>query len=239
VLKPFPVGRRIAFDPHRGRLWVLCSACRSWNLAPLEERWEAVEAAERLFERAALGASTQNVALGRVQEGTELLRIGKVDRPEFAAWRYGRTLARRRRRFWLDPWAYGSGIALGGATIGAAAAGVVWAPLIVPVAGAGYLAYGLRSLRRTVLNLGPDQPVYASRAWRARFVSAQDGKGWALAVPLMKGEEITLATAETLRLLRTLLPEINYLGGTTTQVREAVAELDRCKSVEDAFGAVA
>jgi hypothetical protein len=53
------VGRRLAFDTEKGRLWVLCARCRSWNLAHLEERWEAVEEAERAFEGAMLGAGTE------------------------------------------------------------------------------------------------------------------------------------------------------------------------------------
>src|SRR5688572_21345683 len=42
------VGRKIAFDTRRGRLWVICSRCGQWNLTPLEERWEALEECERL-----------------------------------------------------------------------------------------------------------------------------------------------------------------------------------------------
>src|SRR5439155_16351623 len=38
------VGRRLAFDEWKGRLWVICPKCSRWNLAPLEERWEKVEA---------------------------------------------------------------------------------------------------------------------------------------------------------------------------------------------------
>ena len=34
-----PVGRRLAFDPAKGRLWVVCRSCERWNLTPLEERW--------------------------------------------------------------------------------------------------------------------------------------------------------------------------------------------------------
>src|SRR5690606_5727839 len=49
VLEDFPVGRRIAFDAARGRLWVVCRRCERWNLSPIEERWEAIEAAERIF----------------------------------------------------------------------------------------------------------------------------------------------------------------------------------------------
>jgi uncharacterized protein with PIN domain len=38
-LEAFQVGRRLAFDPERGRLWVVCSHCARWNLTPLEIRW--------------------------------------------------------------------------------------------------------------------------------------------------------------------------------------------------------
>ena len=51
VIEHFPVGRRLAFDAERGRLWVVCRKCERWNLTPLEERWEAVETCERLFRR--------------------------------------------------------------------------------------------------------------------------------------------------------------------------------------------
>lgn len=44
-LEHFPVGRRIAFDAAKGRLWVVCAVCRQWNLSPLDERWEAIEVA--------------------------------------------------------------------------------------------------------------------------------------------------------------------------------------------------
>ena len=49
VVEAFPVGRRLAFDSARGRLWIVCRKCQRWNLTPLEERWEAVEHCERLF----------------------------------------------------------------------------------------------------------------------------------------------------------------------------------------------
>ena len=49
TLPSFPVGRRFAFDARQGRLWVICPHCDRWNLTPLDERWEAIDAAERLF----------------------------------------------------------------------------------------------------------------------------------------------------------------------------------------------
>ncbi|HEV3051208.1 MAG TPA: hypothetical protein VGX50_12920, partial [Longimicrobium sp.] len=44
-IERFPVGRSLAFDGEKGRLWAVCGKCARWNLAPLEERWEAIEAA--------------------------------------------------------------------------------------------------------------------------------------------------------------------------------------------------
>src|SRR6185437_157840 len=43
TFETFPVGKRIAFDAAKGRLWVVCPHCERWNLSPLEERWEAIE----------------------------------------------------------------------------------------------------------------------------------------------------------------------------------------------------
>ena len=76
VVESFPVGRRLAFDAARGRLWVVCTKCRRWNLTPLEERWEAVEDCERLFRETRMSASTENIGIARHREGLELVRIG-------------------------------------------------------------------------------------------------------------------------------------------------------------------
>src|SRR3954463_2400460 len=85
----FPVGRRLAFDPARGRLWVVCTRCGRWNLSPLEERWEAIDECERLFRGTRLRYSTDNVGLARIGEHLELVRIGPALLPEIASWRYG------------------------------------------------------------------------------------------------------------------------------------------------------
>jgi hypothetical protein len=91
------VGRRLAFDEWKGRLWVICPRCSRWNLAPLEERLEKVEA----LARAAAGggrvaAATEQVTLIRWQ-AYDLVRVGKPRRLEFATWRYGERLKARRR----------------------------------------------------------------------------------------------------------------------------------------------
>src|SRR5918992_336935 len=94
-LPTFPVGRRIAFDEAKGRLWVVCARCARWNLTPLEERWEALEACERLYRGTRLRVSTDNVGLAQLRSGLELVRIGPALYPEIASWRYGTRLLQR------------------------------------------------------------------------------------------------------------------------------------------------
>jgi len=94
----FPIGQRLAFDAHRGRLWAVCPSCLRWNLTPIEERWEAIEECERLYRGTPLRYSTDHIGLARTRSSLELIRVGEPMRPEFAAWRYGDRFARRRRR---------------------------------------------------------------------------------------------------------------------------------------------
>jgi hypothetical protein len=94
-LDTLDIGRRIAFDPRKGRLWVVCTTCGRWNLTPLEERWEAIEQCEGLFRSTRLRVATDNIGLAQPHSGFELVRIGKALRPEIAAWRYGTKLLTR------------------------------------------------------------------------------------------------------------------------------------------------
>ena len=48
------LGRRFAFDPVRGRLWVICEECHRWNLYPVEDRGEALYELERTNGKRAL-----------------------------------------------------------------------------------------------------------------------------------------------------------------------------------------
>ena len=78
MVEAFPVGRRLAFDAAKGRLWVVCTSCERWNLTPLEERWEAVEQAEHLYRDTKLRVATENIGLARLADGTGL--VGLDDR---------------------------------------------------------------------------------------------------------------------------------------------------------------
>ena len=98
VIEALPVGRRVAYDAARGRLWMVCRKCERWNLTPLEERWEAMDECERRFRGTRVRVQTENIGLARLSEGLELVRVGRPLWPEFAAWRYGDQFGRRRRR---------------------------------------------------------------------------------------------------------------------------------------------
>jgi hypothetical protein len=111
-IEHFPVGQQLAFDAEKGRLWAVCPTCGRWNLSPLEERWEAIEECERLFRATRVRTSTENIGLARLPDGTELVRVGRPLRPEFAAWRYAAQFGGRQKRAWL------SAVSAGGAVLG-------------------------------------------------------------------------------------------------------------------------
>jgi hypothetical protein len=113
-IERFPVGRSLAFDAAKGRLWAVCGRCARWNLAPIEERWEAVEDAERRFRDTRLRVQSENVGLAKLADGTRLIRVGQALPGELALWRYGRMLLRRRA-------VYAAGIGMGVGALGAGA----------------------------------------------------------------------------------------------------------------------
>lgn len=90
------VGRRIAFDEWKGRLWVVCPRCSRWNLTPFDDRLERIEAVARAAQAGRIAASTDQVALIR-WERYDFVRVGKPPRVELATWRYGERLRNRQR----------------------------------------------------------------------------------------------------------------------------------------------
>lgn len=122
VVEHFQVGRRIAYDPGRGRLWAICDACGGWTLAPITQRWEVIEELERLLtshggRRPRLAGKTENIALFKAGSA-DIIRIGSPDLLEEAVWRYGsatdgsvgpsRPNPFRARRLSLGEWLLGS-----------------------------------------------------------------------------------------------------------------------------------
>jgi hypothetical protein len=150
AVEHFPVGRRLAFDAAKGRLWVVCRRCERWNLTPIEERWEAIEECERSYSATKLRVSTDQIGLARLSEGLELVRIGKPLRPEFAAWRYGDQFGRRRRRSIIQ----GAAMVAGAATI----------PFLGPALGISLSGFG--ALTFNAVNMS--RALYRSRRVIAR-----------------------------------------------------------------------
>jgi hypothetical protein len=128
AIEGFPIGRTVAFDAAKGHLWAVCGKCGRWNLAPLEERWEPVEQAEKAFRDTRLRAQKENIGVASLA-GLKLIRIGSALTGEVAAWRYGGALMRRRRQ-----WLLTSGVAMGGSL---AAAGIQLAGVLAT--GGGFL----------------------------------------------------------------------------------------------------
>lgn len=90
------VGRRLAFDEWKGRLWVICAKCSRWNLTPLDDRLERIEAVARAAREGRVAAATDQVTLIRWQS-YDFVRVGKPPRVELATWRYGERLRTRQR----------------------------------------------------------------------------------------------------------------------------------------------
>ena len=151
MLEHFPVGRRIAFDAACGRLWVVCPSCSQWSLSPLDERWEAVADAERLYRQTKLRVATDQIGLARLRDGTDLVRIGEPLRPEFAAWRYGARFRSRWRKqlgWGVAAGAAAAGYSVAGPLMGLISFGGLWIPW-----NAASIAHGAIHKRRIVANI--------------------------------------------------------------------------------------
>jgi hypothetical protein len=225
ALYAFPVGRRLAFDSAKGRLWVVCRQCERWNLSPLEDRWEAIEQAERQFSGAIRRVSTENIGLSRLPDGTELVRIGRPQRPEYAAWRYGDQFSRRLRRQLLIT---GGGLGAVGAVV---AGGLVPAVSIAIFGGAmSQVVFSIVHGRpeQVVANLRTESvgaiAVRRRHLAETRLTSGNDGP---LALDVRyKGGAAILEGREALRVAGRLMPHVNRYGGKQELVRAAVGVLD-------------
>jgi len=247
VLEHSPLGRRFAFDQARGRLWVVCQHCRRWNLTPFEDRWDVIEEGERLFRGTHLRLSTDNIGLARLGDGTDLIRVGKPLRPEFAAWRYGRAFLSRRPIRTLR--AAGATGLLAAPPILAAMFGPI-APLAV--AGAAAVA-AWRLARRAALSVSVSNyeqlHLSANQVERAQLISDRTSEeGWAILVdhldeesPLRAGlsgrfVDATVLWGPEARAVATfVLPRLNPAGGTPFEVAEAVRWLEAIGGPENAF----
>lgn len=221
LVEAFPVGRRLAFDAAKGRLWVVCRRCERWNLTPLEERWEAVEECEKVFRESGMRVSTGNIGLARHPEGLTLVRVGKPLRPEFAAWRYGDQIAKRYRR--------GLVLSITGGTIGGVAGAVLGTtalPVMVPAAVALVVWEGLRSQ----VGIKPSGESVAGLSWldiwRARLYPTDDGVGMRIELPRLSYSRdrrlIAVEGDEARHVAAMIAARVNHMGADWRVVRQAV-----------------
>jgi hypothetical protein len=221
TLESFPVGRRVAFDTSRGRLWVVCRKCERWNLSPIEERWETIEDCERLFRDTRARVSTDQIGLARMPDRLELVRIGKPLRPEFAAWRYGDQFGRRRKRTIL----YGAGAmaAFGALVIGGAVTGVISASVLAQ--SGNFVNIWVNG--RTVLKLRTND----DRVLKLKLPDLQQSRimsepgGFSVSVGKGKRREI-FAGEEAERVVSQIVPKLNSMGGKQATVQEAVRQIE-------------
>jgi len=258
AIEHLPIGRRLAFDPAKGRLWVVCRRCERWNLTPIEERWEAIEECERAFGGTKLRVSTDNVGLARLREGLELVRIGAPQRPELAAWRYGDQFGRRRRKAIILSGVAVVGVgglmAIGPAT-GLIGVGAIWqAPNLVNNAISLYNARRIRA--RISVPEHPSQ-VVLRKADLQHVGIEPTPDGWGLRVrygipgdkaqmphstrvlglrPTVPARHFSLLTGdEAVRVAGQLLPLINSRGAPPSKVAEAVDLLEATPDARKLF----
>ena len=234
VIERFPVGRRLAFDAAQGRLWVVCKSCNRWNLTPIEERWEAIEECERLYRDTRTRLATEHIGLARVSEGTDLVRIGEPQRPEFAAWRYGPSLRKRRTKQHV---LIGASFALGIGYL------VFFKPVFAVLGGAtsltmqipGYLAQYYQS-RRTLVRLradsGEELKVNRKQAWKTSI--EPEGDSWFLRLNHTDGWT-RFWGADALSASALVLPHINHSGASSREVEDAVHVVEKTPDADECF----
>ena len=231
VVEHFPVGRRLAFDAHRGRLWVVCRKCERWNLTPIEERWEAVEACERLFEGMRTRVSTEHIGLGRHPGGLDLVRIGPALRPEFAAWRYGDQFGRRRRKAMLYG-AAGFGV-IGVVAVVGVTTGLISGALLGQSGNFVNLWVNGRVLARVPAGDGEVLKLKLPDLKKARMIQS-DGE-WG--VEVMKGKRVERFTGEEGReVAGILVSRLNRGGARAGEVQNAVGFIEEAGHPEAYLG---
>jgi hypothetical protein len=223
VIEHFPIGRRLAFDSDKGRLWVVCRKCERWNLTPIEERWEAIDECERLFHGIRTRVSTENVGLARHKEGLELVRIGVPQRPEFAAWRYGDQFGRRRKKAIIM--GVGAGAVLGTVAIAGVTTGIISGAFMGQFGNFFNVYRNGRTLVKIREADGKVLKLKQPHLDRIKIISAGESDEWI--VELKRGSLNRRWEGEDgLAMANRLIPAINRAGARKSVVQEAVREIE-------------
>ena len=238
AIEEFPVGRRLAFDGAKGRLWVVCRRCERWNLSPLDTRWEAIETCERAFESTRMRVASDNIGLAKLKEGLELVRVGDPVRQEFAAWRYGDQFGRRRRRAALITGAVGA--AAGAVVVGGTLAGFAMGGMFPGLFQGAQAWYRDRVLLRLRDEHGDPIRIQRKHLYTSRLVPSADAAGWDIRVDHIPGwgkwgktrkrknrrHTMIVHGSEAIGLAGQLMAHANRRGGARKAVRDAVGRIE-------------
>ena len=248
-IEEFPVGRSIAFDGWKGRLWAVCPRCARWNLAPLEERWEATEAAEKRFRDSRLRAHSENVGLAKLPDGTRLIRIGRALPGELAAWRYGGQLLRRRRQYLIVGAAAAAGAlaVVGGMAALGVGGGLAW--MWSMAANSWEEQRRKKVIHRIAAADSPTGREIAVRRWHVQGAWLDDagGNGIVLHVPDVDREKrqqdgwgrtrfseaVPLPDPHARAVLGRAMVHVNNKGASRSRVQDAVGLLAEAPSAEE------
>ena len=240
-LPTFPVGRRMAYDARKGRLWVICTRCGRWNLTPLEERWEAIDESERLFRGTRLRMSTDNVGLARFRGGFEIVRIGPALLPEIASWRYGTRLT----RFEPEETDVRPGLFMRGAKLIARATAGALVGYAHAVGFSDDAVLRMRTFRRGrgVMLRANDEfghPIVVryEHLGAAELVRPEKDAPWQLKLAHDSGVA-TLAESPALRVAGKMLATLNVGVASHAEVQHAISKLDDAGDPEGYFTRVA
>jgi hypothetical protein len=222
-------GKKIAFDPGRGRLWEICARCGQWNISALEadERTRTVAELELEFRAASERGGTSAIGVARVG-GRTLVRVGDASWREFAAWRYGRRLRARyvvgHVTMWLavpialllfDPKPVAYLIAL---------------PL--PLGQLVYFAWQLWDRWRLKYRVVWKARTPGGEVGTVRVGDAGEGEllrdeqGWRLVLAHSRGAS-ALRGQEAVRGLAAVMPAVNLYGGTDDEIDAAIDVVER------------
>lgn len=228
-------GRRVAYDPLKGRLWQVCRSCKRWSLLPMESRWEALEELEKVVvDQARVLSRTDNVALLRAGS-LEVVRVGRAELREEAWWRYGREFRARRenhRKLTVAAAAGAAGLIAGSAATGGVSfvgAWLIWrhAPRVV-TRGARLFRFGGTAWRgearciRCGNRLG--RVRYRDRG-RLVVTGDQDSPGVIITCDRCRGRDDAgqrLGDREAERVLRKVLGYHHFAGSSEERVEGAV-----------------
>ena len=226
------VGRRLAYDSGRGRLWAVCPTCHRWNLCPFDQRWEALEECEVLARDSLRVATTEQVSLLKHRSGLSLVRLGQAPLREIIPWRFARGVSRRRRDYLIAASIAGAGgvAAMGGALLGG---GVLVTLLNLILISRGYREAMYPVIR---MDTSDGRPVKVS-ANGARGLWVEPGSDGAPQAHFHSTDHQhqTLQGTDMKRLLVHALPYVNESGAPVDVAASAGAEISEGGGVEAFF----